>query len=60
MTTTVENLPTRTHAKNGTELDVIEHRRELVWQRGEVRHVKRTLNRRMRRETRQVLRYALA
>lgn len=60
MTTTVDTLPTRPQAKNGTELDVIEHRRELVWRKGEVRNVKRAMTRRMRRETRQVLRYALA
>ncbi|HEU4752331.1 MAG TPA: hypothetical protein VFU47_04410 [Armatimonadota bacterium] len=54
----IETMPTRTTTKSGIEVDAIEHRRELCWDRGEVRHVKRALNRRFRRETRQLLRRA--
>lgn len=54
----IETMPTRTTTKSGTEVDAIEHRRELKWDRGEVRHVKRALNRRFRREARQLLRTA--
>ncbi len=50
------NLDVRTSTKSGAEVDAIEHRRELCWNRGEVRHVKRAINRRFRRETRQALR----
>lgn len=57
---TVDTLPVRATTKSGTEVDAIEHRRELCWTRGEVRHVKRNLNRRFRRETRQALRNVLA
>ena len=56
----IETLATRTTTKTGLELDAIEHRRELVWTRGEVRHVKRAINRRFRREARQLLRTAYA
>jgi hypothetical protein len=56
---TIETMPTRPTTKSGLEVDVIEHRRELGWHRGEVRYVKRTLNRRFRREARQILRSAL-
>jgi hypothetical protein len=56
---TIETMPTRPTTKSGLEVDAIEHRRELAWRRGEVRHVKRTLNRRFRREARQILRSAL-
>jgi hypothetical protein len=56
----VDTLPVRATTKSGLEVDAIEHRRELGWHRGEVRYVKRTLNRRFRRETRQALRSALA
>lgn len=57
--TRIETLATRPVTKSGTEVDAIEHRRELNWHRGEVRRVKRTLNRRFRREARQALRTAL-
>jgi len=55
---TLDTLPVRPTTKSGLEVDAIEHRRELCWDRGEVRHVKRTLNRRFRRQTRQALRMA--
>lgn len=55
----IETLATRPTTKSGLEVDAIEHRRELVWKRGEARHVKRNLNRRFRREARQLLRSAL-
>lgn len=54
----IETMPVRTSTKSGTEVDAIEHRRELGWDRGEVRHVKRAINRRFRREARQLLRSA--
>ena len=56
----IEILPTRPTTKNGLELDVIEHRNDLVWRRSEVRNVKRAINRRFRREARQLLRTAYA
>jgi hypothetical protein len=56
----IETMPIRPTTKSGLEIDAIEHRRELVWKRGEVRHVKRAINRRFRREARQILRTALA
>lgn len=52
----IETLPTRISCKNGTELDAIEHRRDLNWSRGEARQIKRGMNRRGRRQTRQALR----
>lgn len=57
---TIETMPVKATAKNGLELDVIEHRNDLVWRRSEVRNVKRAMNRRFRREARQFLRTALA
>jgi hypothetical protein len=54
----IETLPVRIACKNGTELDAIEHRRELNWKRGEARQIKRGMNRRGRRQTRQALRSA--
>lgn len=50
------NLDVRTSTKSGAEVDAIEHRRELRWDRGEARQIKRAINRRFRRETRQALR----
>jgi hypothetical protein len=55
----IETLPIRPTTKSGLELDAIEHRRELVWSAGEIRNVKRAINRRFRRQTRQMLRTAL-
>ena len=57
---TIETMPIEATTRHGLELDVIEHRRELVWNRGEVRNVKRAINRRFRREARQLLRTAYA
>lgn len=54
----IETMPTRTTTKSGTEVDAIEHRRELNWSRGEARYVKRAINRRFRQEARQLLRSA--
>lgn len=42
--------------KSGAELDVVEHRKHLNWQRGEVRKLKRQMNRRERREARREIR----
>lgn len=50
------NLNVRTATKSGAEVDAIEHRRELRWDRGEARQIKRAINRRFRRETREALR----
>lgn len=55
----IETLATKPTTKNGLELDAIEHRNELVWRKGEIRKVKRNINRRFRREARQILRSAL-
>lgn len=49
-------IPTRIACKSGAEVDAIEHRRALNWDRGEARQIKRAMNRRGRRETRQALR----
>ena len=49
-------IPAQASRKNGYELDVMDHRRDYVWQRGEVRKVKAGINRRGRRQTRQALR----
>jgi hypothetical protein len=57
---TIETMPIKATTKNGLELDVIEHRKDLVWRRSEVRNVKRAINRRFRREARQLLRTAYA
>lgn len=55
----IETLATKPTTKNGLELDAIEHRDALVWRKGEIRKVKRSINRRFRREARQLLRTAL-
>lgn len=34
-----ENLATRTSTKSGSEVDAVEHRRELHWGRGEARKI---------------------
>jgi hypothetical protein len=52
----IETLPTRTACKNGTELDAIEHARDLTWRTSERSKIKRSMNRRGRRQTRQALR----
>lgn len=49
-------LDTRAVCKNGMELDAIEHARELAWRDGERAKIKRGMNRRHRRSTRQALR----
>jgi len=54
----IELIPTRATTKNGTELDAIEHARDLKWRAGERGEIKRRMRRRFRRQTRQSLRAA--
>lgn len=49
-------LPNRVACKNGMEIDAIEHARDLMWADGERKSIKRAMNRRFRRQGRQVLR----
>lgn len=56
----IETIPTRVTTKNGMELDAVEHARDLVWRDGERKAIKRGMNRRHRRQARQVLRTALS
>ena len=51
-------LPNRVACKNGTELDAIEHARDLKWSDGERASIKRSMNRRFRRQGRQAIRTA--
>lgn len=51
-------LDSRAATKTGTEVDVIEHKQDLVWADGERGAVKRAMRRRWRRQTRQALRMA--
>ena len=55
----IETIPVRATAKNGLERDAVEHARDLVWRNGERKAIKRNMNRRHRRQARQVLRAAL-
>lgn len=52
------NLDMRPSTKSGAEVDAIDHRQELNWNRGEARYLKRAINRRFRREAREILRTA--
>lgn len=56
----IETIPARVTTKNGLELDAVEHARELSWRGGERKAVKRGMNRRYRRQARQVIRTALS
>jgi|ADGO01.1.fsa_nt_gi hypothetical protein len=56
----IETIPVRVTTKNGLELDAVEHARELSWRGGERKAVKRGMNRRYRRQARQVIRTALS
>lgn len=56
----IETIPNRAATKGGSELDAVEHARDLVWGPGERKAAKRGINRRHRRQTRQVLREALS
>ena len=56
----IETIPVRVTTKNGLERDAVEHARELVWRDGERKAIKRNMNRRHRRQARQILRTALS
>lgn len=57
----IENLPTRTPAKGGDEVDAFSRkaRKALKWRRGEVRGIKTRATRRNRRQARQAIRSAI-
>jgi len=55
----IEIIPVRVTTKNGLERDAVEHAQDLVWRNGERKAIKRDMNRRHRRQARQVLRAAL-
>lgn len=59
MEITIEAITPRAGTNNGTELDAVCHPRDLIWKSGERKAIKRGINRRHRRQTRQLLREAM-
>lgn len=53
-----EIIPLRVTCKNGMEIDAIDYHRYLKWADGERTAIKRGMNRRHRRQVRQMIRSA--